>query len=138
MISYSHKIIVEFIIHGNLEMGYSLFGPTSFSCTTISKILSIVHTNHIPLRPGLNISPDFDVNTYTICPRSSNPFYIVTYYIKWVTTSWTLSISCVNFCVISFKSFGHWRRMPGAGAEVSGKIVLIVYTLNVRADSKKT
>ena len=26
---------------------------------------------------------------YTVCPRSSDPFYIVTYYIKWVTTSWT-------------------------------------------------
>ena len=25
----------------------------------------------------------------TICPRSSDPIYIVTYYIKWVTTSWT-------------------------------------------------
>ena len=25
----------------------------------------------------------------TVCPRSSDPFYIATYYIKWVTTSWT-------------------------------------------------
>ena len=25
----------------------------------------------------------------TICPGSSYPFYIVTYDIKWVTTSWT-------------------------------------------------
>ena len=23
------------------------------------------------------------------CPRSSDPYYLVTYYIKWVTTSWT-------------------------------------------------
>ena len=29
---------------------------------------------------------------YTICPRSSDPFYIVTYYIKGVTTSWAYSI----------------------------------------------
>ena len=37
---------------------------------------------------------------YTICPRSSDPFYKVTYYIKWVTTSWTYSIyMCV--CVLS-------------------------------------
>ena len=28
----------------------------------------------------------------TICPWSSDPFYIVTYCIKWVTTSWTYSI----------------------------------------------
>ena len=26
-----------------------------------------------------------------ICPRISDPFNIVTYYIKWVTTSWTES-----------------------------------------------
>ena len=29
----------------------------------------------------------------TICPGSSDPFYIVTYYMKLVTTSWTHSIS---------------------------------------------
>ena len=28
---------------------------------------------------------------YTVCPRSSDPFYVVTHYIKWVTTSWTYS-----------------------------------------------
>ena len=28
-----------------------------------------------------------------MCPRSSDPFYIVSYYIKWVTTSWTHSNS---------------------------------------------
>ena len=28
----------------------------------------------------------------TICPRSSDPFYTVTYYIKYVTISWTHSI----------------------------------------------
>ena len=31
--------------------------------------------------------------SYTVCPGSSDPFYIVTYYIKWVTTSWTYSIT---------------------------------------------
>ena len=30
---------------------------------------------------------------YTICPVSSDPFYIVTYYIKWVTTSWIHGIT---------------------------------------------
>ena len=28
----------------------------------------------------------------TVCPRSSDPFYIVSYYIKWVTTSWSYSM----------------------------------------------
>ena len=33
---------------------------------------------------------------FTVCPGSSDLFYIVTYYIKWVTTSWTYSISVFN------------------------------------------
>ena len=32
----------------------------------------------------------------TICPRSSDQFYIVCYYIKWVTTSWTHSIKLLR------------------------------------------
>ena len=34
---------------------------------------------------------------YTICPRSSCPFYIRTDYIKWVTTLWTVSILCIRW-----------------------------------------
>ena len=34
---------------------------------------------------------------YTICPGSSDPFYIVSYYIRWVTTSWTHSNSGQEF-----------------------------------------
>ena len=30
----------------------------------------------------------------TMCPRSSDQFYKVTYYIKWVNTSWTYSTRC--------------------------------------------
>ena len=30
---------------------------------------------------------------HTVCPRGSDPFYIVSYYIKWVTSSWTHSSS---------------------------------------------
>ena len=32
----------------------------------------------------------------TVCPRSSDPLYEVTYFIKWVTTSWTYSMLCIN------------------------------------------
>ena len=28
----------------------------------------------------------------TVCPRSSDPFYIVSYYLKWVSTFWTYSM----------------------------------------------
>ena len=37
------------------------------------------------------ISPHTLKYIYTVCP--SDPFYTVTYYIKWVTTSWTYSTS---------------------------------------------
>ena len=34
---------------------------------------------------------DIQYILYTVCPRSNDPFYVETYYIKWVTTSWTYS-----------------------------------------------
>ena len=34
---------------------------------------------------------------YTVCPGSSDPFYIVSYYIQWVTTAWTHSILHLDF-----------------------------------------
>ena len=33
----------------------------------------------------------------TVCPRSLEPFYIVTYYMNWVKTSWTYSMSNTSF-----------------------------------------
>ena len=33
----------------------------------------------------------------TVCPRSSDPFHIVSFCIKWVTTSWTYSNAIVWF-----------------------------------------
>ena len=38
----------------------------------------------------------------TVCPGSSYPFYIVTYYIKWVTTSWTHS-TILQFLYVKFE-----------------------------------
>ena len=41
----------------------------------------------------------------TVCPRSSDPFYIVTYHIKWVTSLWTYSSKrdnmslCNDLCI---------------------------------------
>ena len=45
----------------------------------------------------------FEISPYTVCPGSSDPFYVLTYYIKWVTTSWTYSI--LNFHLILFKKW---------------------------------
>ena len=36
----------------------------------------------------LNIQNNLDI---TVCPGSSDPFHTLSYYIKWVTTSWTHS-----------------------------------------------
>ena len=38
----------------------------------------------------------------TVCPISSDPFYIVTYYIEWVTTSWT-------YCITKLQSYNARR-----------------------------
>ena len=42
----------------------------------------------------------------TVCPRSSDPIYIISNYIKWVTTSWTASIyychAPVAPCLVSY------------------------------------
>ena len=40
------------------------------------------------------------MSNVTVCPRSSDPSYIVSYYIKWVTTSWTYSIILTFFMII--------------------------------------
>ena len=37
---------------------------------------------------------------YTVCPRSGGPFYIVSCYIKWVTTSWADGIIAIAICLL--------------------------------------
>ena len=37
-------------------------------------------------------TPGLEFMDCTVCPRNCYPTYIVNYYIKWVTTSWTCSI----------------------------------------------
>ena len=41
-----------------------------------------------------------DTKKYTVCPRSSDPFYEVTYYLKWVTISWTDGIHYIPYTYI--------------------------------------
>ena len=35
-------------------------------------------------------------HVHTVCQRSEDPFYKVTYYIKWITTSWAYGIETIN------------------------------------------
>ena len=51
----------------------------------------------------------------TVCPRSSGILYVVTYHIKWVTTSWTHST--INFFVQELSVAE--RRDPDGGAAQS-------------------
>ena len=40
---------------------------------------------------------------YTVCPRRSGPFYIVSYYIKWGTTTWTHTVILLAALVMAFE-----------------------------------
>ena len=54
------------------------------------------------------------IEVYTVCPRSSDPLYIVSYYIKWVTTSWTHSINFFRTIIVPNFAFSRdiltWSR----------------------------
>ena len=41
----------------------------------------------------------------TACPRNSDPFYMVTYYIEWVATSWTY---CIYLILVRINIFETW------------------------------
>ena len=69
---------------------------------------------------------------HTMCPRSSGPFYVVTYYIKWYTTSWTYSMSNMNFTIKSKgnrKQFSYNRRLLVKSYEVNSTYYLIIENL---------
>ena len=62
-------------------MGYTTqFTPagTLFESTQYAHAIFCVY--------NISIQGKWDI---TVCPRSSDPFYIVISYIKWVTTYWT-------------------------------------------------
>ena len=50
-----------------------------------------LHAIILEFQPGTHHHTAMSISVYTVCPRSSEPFYKVSYYIKWVTTSWTHS-----------------------------------------------
>ena len=60
-----------------------LFSPECFVSNDVD-----LNIYHFALRIHISVSVFF----YTVCPGSSDPFYIVSYYIKRVTTSWTYSM----------------------------------------------
>ena len=59
-----------------------------------SSISPLVRMSVIP-SIQINYRLRFSTNL-TVCPRSSDPFYILIYYITWVTISWTHSTSSIS------------------------------------------
>ena len=52
----------------------------------------------------------------TVCPRSNATFYVVTYFKKWVTTSWTDGNTCRGRPIV---------RPPAAGRSVIRPILVV-------------
>ena len=52
----------------------------------------------------------------TVCPRSSDPFYVVTYHIKWVTTSWTDGNIYKNFQLERLGDLSNGGSIEGSAA----------------------
>ena len=73
-------------------------------------------TPHVAyLRVACFTSPCIDL--YTMCPRSSDPFYIVTYYMKRVTNCCTYSmITCITH-------FEFYLRLLWSKSEKINKII---------------
>ena len=65
-----------------------------------------------------------------MCPRGSDPFYAVTYYIKWVATSWTHSSSkwlhTSKISQILFSEFNHDKT-------TLGQVIMAKKLVNLRA-----
>ena len=76
------------------------------------------HVRGIKQQPELNYS-----QTITVCPRSSSPYYIVSYYTTWVITSWsysTVSLLC------------KWTKLLGYTVSLIGTICNVPVRTNGR------
>ena len=69
-----------------------------------------------PLTSSPEVSVLFKVRSRitTVCPRGLDPFYTVTYYMKWVNTTWTHSSNAQkNFMTIFFTFYVATSRDDG-------------------------
>ena len=66
---------------------------------THAMYVSCVELMVLPVEPHKVGEHLVDVSvSSTICPRSLDPFYIVSYYINWAMTSWTYSFVIIFHC----------------------------------------
>ena len=93
--------ITERINQANSAPVQSVFLTFGFRSGSLLNVILLSKQEflHCHLKKHFLCNIFFHINIYvpcTVCPRSSDPFYVVTYYIKWVTTSWTYSIWTVE------------------------------------------
>ena len=94
-----NTVIKEVLLHYTVTYNMKLVKTTFFSTNTLSErkerqlILPIFYPQRERkvIHRKLVILHMYKYNVYTICSKRSAQFYIVSYYIKWVTTSWIYS-----------------------------------------------
>ena len=65
-------------------------GKIDYSLNYLELLLGFIQGQERGERGKRGSSPSQDRHYFdTVCTISSDPFYIVTYFIRWVTTSWT-------------------------------------------------
>ena len=62
--------------------------------------------------PNIAETEEISFDCYTVCPRSSDSFYIVRYYIKWVTTSWGHSTNNKEILYIGAVTIDNFNQDP--------------------------
>ena len=82
---------------------------TSWTHSMYKTIFSALNSYKL-LYNGQKYCPSSYCDFYTICPRSSDPFYIVSYYTKLVTTSWTHSMKSDKTCWAKYLKIIYYQR----------------------------
>ena len=70
----------------------------------------------------------FSIRKSTICPRSLDPFNIVSYYVKWAKTSWTYSVHFILFYQGHFYSCP-FVRTTTRDCRVKSLAIVVVFTI---------
>ena len=74
---------------GSIDMPIMFFMRTRFKSSYLGKKFQITYLGYFMSKKSQPNS--YSKLLYTVCPKSSDPSYVVSYYINGVTTSWTFS-----------------------------------------------
>ena len=100
--------------------GRNIYGPISIH---FAKITLSINYRYKLICITVNCITDkmYKFTGYTVCPRSSYPFCIVSYYMKWVTTSWTHSMYTANLYLSRCSTDLRTLSMQSSDQSCSGK-----------------